>query len=96
MTELLRFPTLNKKLNSSTFLLCEDHNLPHPLGKNLGSLGVLGRKGIIYVHGLKAQRSYTTTTITKASVNPWFISGFVDAEGSFMVGIRKMARVRAG
>lgn len=45
---------------------------------------------------MKAQRSYTTTAITKASVNPWFISGFVDAEGSFMVGIRKMARVRAG
>ena len=61
--------------------MCVDHNLPH-LGKNLGSLGALRRMGIIYVHGLKAQRSYTTTAITKAAcVNPWFISGFVDAEG---------------
>ena len=33
---------------------------------------------------------------TLSSLHPWFITGFVDGEGSFMVSILKNPKVRSG
>ncbi len=34
--------------------------------------------------------------VSKSSFNPWFITGLIDAEGSFMVRIRKNSKYRTG
>ena len=35
-------------------------------------------------------------SVSKSSFNPWFITGLIDAEGSFMVRIRKNSKYRTG
>lgn len=46
------------------------------------------------------KRSYSSIALkssaSKFSFNPWFITGLVDAEGSFMVRIRKNSKYRTG
>lgn len=37
-----------------------------------------------------------TSSLSGYSLNPWFISGFTDAEGSFMVKIRKNSKYKLG
>lgn len=36
------------------------------------------------------------TTMHRRSFDPWFISGFIDAEGSFIIQVRKLPRNRTG
>lgn len=43
---------------------------------------------------LKGQRYYSTTTYP--ILNPWFITGFVDAEGAFMLTFNKTKEARLG
>jgi hypothetical protein len=34
--------------------------------------------------------------ISQSTFNPWFITGFIDAEGSFMIQVRKNSKYRIG
>lgn len=49
--------------------------------------------------GAAEPRNYTTTSLLKTTefkLNPWFITGFADAEGCFTVTFQKNLRVRNG
>lgn len=55
-----------------------------------GFLGTQGRQG---------RKNYTTTSLlntTEFKLNPWFVTGFADAEGCFTVTFQKNLRVKNG
>lgn len=43
---------------------------------------------------LTSTRNISTSSVP--TINPWFISGFVDGEGSFMVQIVKNNKLKTG
>ena len=90
---------LSKQLNINKF---STFNLFRDLIMNSSLLATMCKKSSILQLKPKLIQNYTTNTLsnnvelTKFNIHPWFIVGFTDAEGSFMVSIIKNSKYKLG
>jgi hypothetical protein len=69
---------------------------------NFSLLATRSKKSSILQLKPKLIKNYTTNTLsnnvelTKFNIHPWFIVGFTDAEGSFMISVIKNSKYKLG
>ena len=80
------------RLNSSLILSC----LPHGHTTYSKNVNKFSSKRIVRCYSTMAKNNDTTNQPGNYSIDPWFLTGFVDAEGCFTLGISRNKYCKTG